>query len=193
MISILIVDDEPLIRETLAGMLEKRYHGRFHVTLAGDGRQALEYASMLPVRLILADIKMPVLSGLEMLDQLRGLRRDCEVIFISGYDDYAFVRQAMKLGAADYLLKPIVEEELTGQIDSFLKREEVRRAEQPPTPAASAVVFVVKKGSKIFSRILSSMPMPLSRRWINNLSACRSSRICNLASNGFCAYFFAKA
>ncbi|MDY4138746.1 MAG: response regulator [Eubacteriales bacterium] len=138
MISILIVDDEPLIRETLAGMLEKRYPGRFHVTLAGDGRQALEYASMLPVRLILADIKMPVLSGLEMLDQLRGLRRDCEVIFISGYDDYAFVRQAMKLGAADYLLKPIVEEELTGQIDSFLKREEVRRAEQPPTPAASA-------------------------------------------------------
>lgn len=39
MISILIVDDEPLIRETLAGMLEKRYPGRFHVTLAGDGRQ----------------------------------------------------------------------------------------------------------------------------------------------------------
>ena len=138
MIPILIVDDEPLIRETLAGMLEKRYPGRFRITLAGDGRQALEYASMLPIRLILADIKMPSLSGLEMLEQLRGLQCGCEVIFISGYDDYAFVRQAMKLGAADYLLKPIVEEELTGQIDSFLKRDEVRRAGQSAAPAAPA-------------------------------------------------------
>ncbi|MGN0745629.1 MAG: response regulator [Aristaeellaceae bacterium] len=138
MIPILIADDEALIRETLADMLEKRYPGRFAVTLAADGRQALEYASMQPVRLILADMKMPALSGLEMLEKLRELGCGCEVIFISGYDDYAFVRQAMKLGAADYLLKPIVEEELAGQIDSFLKREEVRRTAQPASPAAPA-------------------------------------------------------
>lgn len=122
MIPILIVDDEAAIRESIAAMLRQRYRDRFSIHLAENGRQAIECAREHRIELILADIKMPVLSGLDMLDELRGCHCDCEVIFISGFDDYQFVRRAMKHGASDYLLKPVDQNDLYAQIDSFLKR-----------------------------------------------------------------------
>lgn len=69
---------------------------------------------------------MPVMDGLQLLHCLHEQQLQCDVIFISGFDDYSFVREAMKSGAVDYLLKPIAEDELYAQIDGFLKRAALR-------------------------------------------------------------------
>ena len=126
MIPLLIVDDEPVIRESIAAMLRKRYPDQFHLFLAADGQEALSLVSTQGIELLLADIKMPVMNGIELLHRLHSLRLQCDVIFISGFDDYSFVREAMKSGAVDYLLKPISEDELFAQIGSFLKRYAMR-------------------------------------------------------------------
>ncbi|MEG1777289.1 MAG: response regulator, partial [Clostridia bacterium] len=124
--SVLIVDDEEVIRESIAGMLRRRYPDQLELAQAENGKRALEYVCSHPVSLVIADIKMPVLSGLDMLERLTELAYMGEVIFISGFDDYALVRRAMKLGAADYLLKPIMEADFYTQIDGFLLREQHR-------------------------------------------------------------------
>ncbi len=126
MIPLLIVDGAGLIRESIAAMLRKQYPDQFHLFLAADGQEALSLVSTQGIELLLADIKMPVMNGIELLHRLHSLRLQCDVIFISGFDDYSFVREAMKSGAVDYLLKPISEDELFAQIDSFLKRYAMR-------------------------------------------------------------------
>lgn len=134
MIPVLIVDDEPVIRESIASMLRMRYPGVFSLLLAENGQRAVAIACAQSVSLILADIKMPVLTGIEMLERLSEVQYEGEVIFISGFDDYALVRRAMKLGASDYLLKPIVAEDFYLQIDGFLTRCRTRMP--PARPAA---------------------------------------------------------
>ena len=126
MIPLLIVDDESIIRETIAAMLRRKYPDQFHIFLASNGQEALSLVASENVELVLADIKMPVMNGLELLHRLHEQQLQCDVIFISGFDDYSFVREAMKSGAVDYLLKPIAENELYAQIDSFLKRAALR-------------------------------------------------------------------
>ena len=126
MIPLLIVDDESIIRETIAAMLRRKYPDQFHIFLASNGQEALSLVASENVELVLADIKMPVMNGLELLHRLHEQQFQCDVIFISGFDDYSFVREAMKSGAVDYLLKPIAENELYAQIDSFLKRAALR-------------------------------------------------------------------
>ena len=103
MIPLLIVDDESIIRETIAAMLRRKYPDQFHIFLASNGQEALSLVASENVELVLADIKMPVMNGLELLHRLHEQQLQCDVIFISGFDDYSFVREAMKSGAVDYL------------------------------------------------------------------------------------------
>lgn len=138
MIPVLIVDDEAAIRSSIAAMLEARYPGVFALHQAENGQRAVEFACAQPTALILADIKMPVLTGLEMLERLSEVRYEGEVIVISGFDDYALVRRAMKLGASDYLLKPIVKEDFYLQIDGFLLRSRQRMPPARPAAVSSA-------------------------------------------------------
>lgn len=138
MIPVLIVDDEAAICSSIAAMLESRYHGQFSIHQVENGLRAIEFVSAQPVSLILADIKMPVLTGLDMLERLRALHYEGETIVISGFDDYALVRRAMKLGASDYLLKPISSEDFYLQIDGFLLRES-QRSQTGSKSAASGV------------------------------------------------------
>ena len=87
MIPLLIVDDESIIRETIAAMLRRKYPDQFHIFLASNGQEALSLVASENVELVLADIKMPVMNGLELLHRLHEQQLQCDVIFISGFDD----------------------------------------------------------------------------------------------------------
>ena len=118
---LLVVDDEEIIREDLVRMIRGHYPDLFEFLQAENGLQAINIATATDPDLILSDIKMPVLSGLEMLRRLRAEGNRTILIFFSGFDDFSFVREAMKLGAVDYLLKPISEMDLFGLLDHFLE------------------------------------------------------------------------
>ena len=126
MIPILIVDDESAIREVISKMVQELCPDCFDIYLAENGKRAIEIASFISFRLIITDIKMPLMAGLEMMKRLNDLRFEGELIVISGFDNYDLVRTAMKLGASDYLLKPIDANEFHMQLDAFLDRESRR-------------------------------------------------------------------
>jgi len=104
--TILIVDDERNIQLTLARALTLEGYA---AETAGGGQEALEKISALPVDLVVMDVKMPDLDGLTVLERARAVRPDLPVIVMSGHGSIETVRQAFKLGAFDYLEKPITE------------------------------------------------------------------------------------
>ena len=107
MISI-IADDEPLTREILREKLPWRELG-FHAVLeAENGQQVLELISRNPVvDVIISDIRMPHMDGLELVSTIRKVNKHCQIIFISGYCEKEYLKKAIRLGAVDFLEKPI--------------------------------------------------------------------------------------
>ncbi|THF77120.1 response regulator transcription factor [Cohnella fermenti] len=110
--SILIVDDEIEIREGLAARLSRENLGLTALYTAADGDEGLAIVEREKPDLVITDIRMNRMSGLELIRQAREKGLLIRTIVISGYDDFDLVREALQLGAADYLLKPIQTDEL---------------------------------------------------------------------------------
>jgi two-component system response regulator YesN len=115
---VMIIDDEDWIREGLSEHIDWE---RLQLTMMGafkDGEEALRYLEQAPIDLILSDIRMPNMNGLELLRWLRNTASAnpkllrTKVIFLSGYGDFGYAQEALRLGAIDYLLKPADLEEI---------------------------------------------------------------------------------
>jgi two-component system response regulator YesN len=129
MYRVMLVDDELEIRSGLKLKIDWSALGYAIGGEAQDGREALALLEREPFDLILTDIRMPVMSGLELLKQCAENYPRTKVIVLSGYDDFHFVKAALQCGAKDYLLKPVVRSELTtilGKVSGELETE--RRA-----------------------------------------------------------------
>ena len=107
---VLVVDDEEIVRESLGGWLQK---DGYLVEAAPDGRSAVERMKAQPWNVVLVDLKMPGMDGLQVLEEARKLQPDAAVIIMTAYATVDTAVTAMKLGAFDYLIKPFDPEELT--------------------------------------------------------------------------------
>ncbi len=118
---ILIVDDDQTIRDGLSMMI-RGFAQDAAIHTAGNGEEALEKICSNCIGLIFTDIKMPVMGGLELLEKLTQMEYRGDSVIISGFDDFDFVRKAMRLGASDYLLKPVSANELKAVYDACMRR-----------------------------------------------------------------------
>lgn len=116
MIKILIADDEYTEREILLGIIQQHFDGEADVRLATNGRQAVDVATVWGADLILMDIEMPGLTGLEATKQILAQKPDCKVIFITAFSVFSYAHAAVKLGICDYLLKPVNPDEVVKSI-----------------------------------------------------------------------------
>ncbi len=117
----LIADDEEIIRKGLVRLLSNDPQIEL-VAQAEDGEMALRLAREQLPDLLLVDINMPFLNGLEFIEKLGDLLSGAVIIIISGYDDFGYAQKAIRLGAFDYLLKPIMEDTLFTAVEKA-KRE----------------------------------------------------------------------
>ena len=107
MLKVLIADDERIVRKTLHLIGNWEEHGMEIVGEAQNGVEALEMIDQLKPDILLLDMKMPGLSGNQILEQMADQNEKLHVIVISGDDDFEYARMALKYGAVDYILKPI--------------------------------------------------------------------------------------
>jgi len=107
LIKMMIVDDEVYLRDRLKKTINWTQLGVEIVGEARNGQELIEQFSELEPDIILTDIRMPKVSGIEMLAELRKMNKRVKVIFLSGYSDFDYAREALKLDVFDYLLKPI--------------------------------------------------------------------------------------
>ena len=115
---ILVVDDDPHIREVISFALEK---ANMKVTLANDGKQALEGFNKAPVDLIVLDINMPEMDGLECCREIRK-NSEVPILFLSSRDDEIDRILGLEIGGDDYVTKPFSPRELVARVNVILKR-----------------------------------------------------------------------
>lgn len=121
-IRMIIVDDEPIICEGLRKTIEWSQLGIEIVDVAYDGEQALQIVQSEPIDIVLSDIRMDGMDGLELAQQIRTLYPEINFVMISGYEDFEYARRAMRIGVSDYLLKPVNIDELKAVVSNIAAR-----------------------------------------------------------------------
>lgn len=118
--TVLLVDDEPEFLETLVKRLKKR---KLEVYSATGGREALNTLKETPVDVVVLDVKMPDMDGIETLREIKQLRPSVEVIMLTGHANVEVAIQGMELGAFDYLMKPMDIDELLYKLQDAFKKK----------------------------------------------------------------------
>ncbi len=112
MLNVLLVDDEPFILQGLQVLVDWKSEG-YEIATASNGKEALEYLNTNHVDLIIADIKMPVMTGLELLKAVRtSSKKDTYFVILSGYAEFGYAQEALRYDCTDYILKPVEKEQL---------------------------------------------------------------------------------
>lgn len=128
---VMIVDDEMLARKMLRESIVWEEYGYTVIYEAQNGKEALEKIKELSPDVIFVDIKMPVMDGLEMLRQMNALQTDSKAVLLTCYEDFSYVRDAMRYGAVDYLTKHTFEPEdlisLLGKIEKQIRKEKAHQ------------------------------------------------------------------
>src|SRR5881628_1694714 len=117
--TILVIDDDESLRDTIGVMLEQE---GFHAELAADGRSGYDRALELKPALLLVDLRLPGMSGVEICRQLRAARVQTPIIVLSAVGDEVDKVLLLEIGADDYVVKPFGARELLARIRALLRR-----------------------------------------------------------------------
>lgn len=126
----MVVDDEPIMTEGLKVYLDWESYSVGKIITCQDGKSALELAKTEKPDIIMTDIRMPEMSGLELISKVKEILPDCICIIISGYNDFEYAKKGMELGAFYYIVKPIEEEELRTVISNAVAAVNKKKQEK---------------------------------------------------------------
>ncbi len=142
MLEVLLVDNDPSITKGLTLLVDWETAGFTIAGTAANGQQALRFLQKHPVDLIIADIQMPVMSGLDLLEAIQKSKvSDAYFVILSGYSDFEYARQAMQFGCDAYLLKPIMPQELTELLQKVQKYRQRTDEDKARNAVYSAAYF----------------------------------------------------
>lgn len=147
MYSILIIDDEPIVKIALRSILPWEEHGFFICGTASNGLEALSLIEKHHPDVIITDLKMPEMNGLELIRTLKENSYPGEILVLSNYEDFDSVRSALLLGAADYLLKIKIQSDTL--LSCLNKTTEKLQKKERKTP--SAEIFTPTRNDLLLS------------------------------------------
>ena len=118
-LSVLLVDDEIMIREGFKRLFDWEAHDCEVVGEAADGMEAMTQIDILRPDIVIMDINIPIMNGLKVIQLSRIKHPDIAFVIVSGYDDFSYCREALRLQITDYILKPVNYEEFGTCIDNL--------------------------------------------------------------------------
>lgn len=124
MLRIFVVDDETTVRKGIVQGIDWAAMDCTVVGEASNGEEALVGIAASKPDLIISDIRMPKMTGLEMVQHLRDQGNGCNVIFLTAYGEFDYARSALQLGAVDYLLKPFRNQDLAAALERVRKKSD---------------------------------------------------------------------
>lgn len=168
--NILVVDDDPLILESLSLLL--REHG-FSITTCGNARDAIEEFGKGSFTAVLTDIKMPEISGIELLEKIHASSPDIPIILMTAYAELDVAIDAIKKGAFDFIIKPFKSEQLVHSIEKAVRYNRLLQIEKG---YRHILEETVRKRTKELSDALT-MLRNMSRELIMRLTAVAEFRV----------------
>ena len=170
---ILVVDDEEIVRESLGGWLEK---DGYTIATLPDGRSAIEKLKGERWSIMIVDLKMPGMDGLQVLEEVKKLQPDVAVVIMTAYATVDTAVTAMKMGAYDYLMKPFDPEELSLMMQKIVSQQSLVRE--------NAVLRQALKQEYRFRDLLSKSPAMQSVFELARTAARSNSTILVLGESG---------
>ena len=144
---VLLVDDEIMIREGFKRLFDWEAHDCQVVGEAGDGMEALAQIDALRPDIVIMDINIPIMSGLKVIQLSRIKHPQIAYVIVSGYDDFSYCQQALRLQITDYILKPVNYEEFGTCIDNLkisLFEQRVAQAQEPQEQAERVITGITR-------------------------------------------------
>ena len=156
MLRVMLVDDEPFILQGLKILVDWNKEGFDIVYTASNGKEALEYLKNNEVDLIISDVQMPVMNGLELLENIqnKGISH-ARFAILTGYDDFSYAQRAIKYNSMDYILKPVQKRDILALLRNVSKLEKVSkereddRAKMEDAYLARNVIALIKASTMI--------------------------------------------
>ena len=130
MFKVFLVEDEIVVREGIRKNIQWEQYGFSYAGDAPDGELALPLIRQIQPDLLITDIKMPFMDGLALSELVRKELPETKIVIISGYDDFAFAQQAIRMGIEQYLLKPIIKEKMVELLVTLQKKMEAERQQR---------------------------------------------------------------
>ncbi len=130
MYKILIADDEGIVTKSLQYIIEKNFGHSCELCIAHNGRQAIELAESFHPDIALLDIQMPGINGLKAIEEIRVFNPDIKTLILTAYDNFDYAKTALRLGAVDYLIKPINKDLIVEQLTKIMQDIDRKRQKQ---------------------------------------------------------------
>ncbi|MFN0224263.1 response regulator [Paenibacillus sp. KR2-11] len=156
--NILVVDDEPIIRDGIKRTIQSRFPDH-RVHLAASPEEAAGVLRTEPIQVVLTDILMPGMTGLELMNVSRGIHPHVKWVVISAHSEFAYAQEAVRLGARDYLLKPVGKDQLAELIAKL--SEELQQEAQQETQ--------VSEEAHLLKNSLKYLREAVFQRWASGL------------------------
>lgn len=148
MLKIVVVEDEYIIRNGLCQFIPKLKESFRIVGSAENGYEGIQIIHKTKPDVVICDIRMKTLSGLDMIRQLRDMNAACKFIILSGYSDFTYAQKAISLGVYGYLLKPIISDELLEILIKVENDMEVPLQQDTETEEYSSLIHAAMKEIK---------------------------------------------
>ena len=146
-LNVLLVDDEIMIREGFKRLFDWEAHDCQVVGEAADGMEALAQIDTLCPDIVIMDINIPIMNGLKVIQLSRIKHPEIAFVIVSGYDDFSYCQQALRMQITDYILKPVNYEEFGTCIDNLkisLFKQRVTTAEEPKEQEERAIIGITR-------------------------------------------------
>lgn len=155
---LIIIDDEPKVRNGLNKIIKNKYGDYMNVETFTNGVQGLEYLETNPVDIIISDIKMPKMNGLDMIEKLREENNSSEIIILSGYSSFEYAQKAIDLRVRKYMTKPTDISALFNEIDSIKEElDNTKNDKQTSNLIVNSCIKYIEEnyGNKLTLKIIS--------------------------------------
>lgn len=195
MLKILVADDEILIRKGISDMIKEMQLPDIHmIEMAEDGEAALAKVKELLPELIIVDINMPFLDGLELIEAVRAIVPDSRIIIISGYDDFKYAQRALSMGVTSYLLKPVSRADLLQALRKesemytarMWERNQMKTVNAPVLTESDAVMQAIQYIDSHFGDNDLTLSSVAERFYVNKTSL--SKKITQITGQSFPEY-----
>lgn len=185
MYRLLIADDEVIERKVLCKTLNKNLGDRCVIFQAENGREALQIYEEQKVQIAILDIEMPGINGIAAAEKIRQTDKDCCIIFLTAYDEFAYAKKAITVRALDYLLKPYDEQELMLVMEEALHLVQEQEAEGDSRGCEEPDEVVNIRLSKV-TEVLTQY---VRENYMYDVSMQDAARMMNYSEAYFCKLF----